>query len=418
MSAQETLLPLNRTKWEGALSQNSADRRPLPWELISRVWNPWTCPEDALPYLANGLGIDLWFDEWPIERKRLMCASAFNLARLKGRVEGIRRHLPFVDARLLRAETPPGKTFTMPAYTDAERRAFLSGFAELRVYPYIATGHQDWGNFTTAAFNRPKAFLGAMMAVELDTWSRYTRKAYIVDKGVTTNLTVKIERDGSLPDEIRVPAKTAMRVFLPSCDFRLYPGGLDNQPLIFKINRSTPFYSARESRMTINPKVQFIEVDPEFVAQGHPKRVGQLFPGGERVWQKDRPTCYFSNAYLPETISWQYLFERWFIFDPTRVPEVRKRSTHLGYSRLGVGKFTAFYQTKISNKFNKRETQRFVAGFLRAPDKEHVYRATLAVRVASAARDQSLINLKINRVIECRDRLPVGSVRVGQLIGV
>ncbi|MBY6244109.1 phage tail protein I, partial [Methylosinus sp. Sm6] len=91
MTAPAALLPPDSSDpWEIAQSLTSAARRPLDADIIRRVWNPATCPEELLPYLAWGLGFEIWDDDWPEAKKREIVANIWRYKRRKTTLAGIR----------------------------------------------------------------------------------------------------------------------------------------------------------------------------------------------------------------------------------------------------------------------------------------------------------------------------------------
>lgn len=77
------LLPPNSTALERALAETLRLGHLDP-EAIRRLWNPWTCPESHLPWLAWALSVDVWDDAWPVERKRATIAGSIEWHRKKG----------------------------------------------------------------------------------------------------------------------------------------------------------------------------------------------------------------------------------------------------------------------------------------------------------------------------------------------
>ena len=98
------LLPSNATAFEKAVAAGMTDVLPVPFR---QILDPATAPERFLPFLAAHRSVDLWFADWPIERKRQMIADAVKLARLKGTRAGTLAFLEFVDAELLHIISHP-----------------------------------------------------------------------------------------------------------------------------------------------------------------------------------------------------------------------------------------------------------------------------------------------------------------------
>lgn len=69
MSAwHDPLLPSNQTRLEAGLTRSAAPRNTP--EIIAATWNPDTCPERLLPWLAWAFSAEEWDDAWPESRKR------------------------------------------------------------------------------------------------------------------------------------------------------------------------------------------------------------------------------------------------------------------------------------------------------------------------------------------------------------
>lgn len=84
----KTLLPPTATKLEKNLSQAIACEPPIP---LRSLWDPQTCPYELLPYLAWQYSVDRWDEEWSEQIKRKVIAEAFEIHKLKGTKEAIRR---------------------------------------------------------------------------------------------------------------------------------------------------------------------------------------------------------------------------------------------------------------------------------------------------------------------------------------
>ncbi|MFQ1055670.1 phage tail protein I [Gilliamella apicola] len=91
--ANKTLLPPTATKLEKNLSKAMACEPPIP---LRSLWDPQTCPNELLPYLAWQYSVDRWDEKWSEQIKRKVIAEAFEIHKLKGTKEAIRRAIePF-----------------------------------------------------------------------------------------------------------------------------------------------------------------------------------------------------------------------------------------------------------------------------------------------------------------------------------
>lgn len=65
--------------------------------VIVTIWNPATCPAVLLPWLAQGVSVDVWSDGWPEATKRAVIAASPMVHRLKGTLGAVRRALAAFD---------------------------------------------------------------------------------------------------------------------------------------------------------------------------------------------------------------------------------------------------------------------------------------------------------------------------------
>ncbi|WP_319533423.1 phage tail protein I [uncultured Cohaesibacter sp.] len=104
-----TSLPLrsNAMPIEKAMAAGMSDDLPVDY---ATIMDPYQTPAKWLPSLAAHYSVDLWFSDWPEERKREMIAQCAGLstiypgeqlAELKGTLEGLKRFLWFVDAEIV-----------------------------------------------------------------------------------------------------------------------------------------------------------------------------------------------------------------------------------------------------------------------------------------------------------------------------
>ena len=86
------LLPPNSTDLEQAANvavlRQSAK---IPRNVARRLWNPYTCEVELLPWLAWAYGLQTWSNEWSEAVKRARVAEAIPIARTRGTVASIRK---------------------------------------------------------------------------------------------------------------------------------------------------------------------------------------------------------------------------------------------------------------------------------------------------------------------------------------
>jgi hypothetical protein len=163
----------------------------------------------------------------------------------------------------------------------------------------------------------------------------------------------------------------------------------------------------RETYTTAWPNADLIDVRPQSVAERHEGQPNALYASHRQ---------FIAGKHLPPTIAWQHIYQRWHIHEPDRVPDVRIRSTHLGYTRLGMPPFHAEIRTRIAGTQAPRTVGLFVTGHLMTGDRRPIIRLREAVRVSKSLRDRTLLDTKTFRFPRAGDRLRVGTVTLGRYI--
>ena len=112
MSDGNLLLSRETGAFEAAMAAGMSDDLPVPF---AELMNPYTTRPDLLEWLGFQASLDLWFDDWTIERRREAVAQAMGvsvlydgeLAALKTTRGGAIRYLALVDAELVDAISYP-----------------------------------------------------------------------------------------------------------------------------------------------------------------------------------------------------------------------------------------------------------------------------------------------------------------------
>jgi len=79
------LLPLNATQLEKDLSDTIKRISDVPVP-VDTLWNPDTCPEALLPWLAWAMSVDEWDPNWSVAYKREVIKASVNIHRHKGTI--------------------------------------------------------------------------------------------------------------------------------------------------------------------------------------------------------------------------------------------------------------------------------------------------------------------------------------------
>ncbi len=414
---RQTLLPPNRTQFEEAFDLTGARVGELAVD-VPKLVRPYEIPASHLPWLAWGLSVDLWEPDWTEDKHRTLAARSLPMHARKGTQASIAEHIRIMGADPRRFVVPPAKTFMMNALTDHEREDFLGRFPQLRIYPFVARATYRFAHFTSSAFGRSKAFLDACNIKDVGAWSRFIRTAKLWDRGEETNLTIRaVTPEGvgkfyaAKYDEVILRAKPTKAVHLNAApkakSYLVDDFGVRQRMIRIPRDDSYTYRLGRETYTTAYPNAELTDVRPQTVAERH---IGQ--PTALYSTRKQ----YIVGRHLPPTISWRYIYERWHIHDPDRIPDVRVRSTHLGYTRLGMPPYHAEVRTRIVGKQAPRAAGLFVEGYLLAGNRKPISDVREAVRVSKSLRDKVLLDTKTYRFPRAGDRLKLGTVKLGTFI--
>ncbi|HHW4679468.1 MAG TPA: phage tail protein I [Xylella sp.] len=111
----ESLLPPTATPLMRAVEQVMARMADIPIP-FKALWDPQTCPEPLLPWLAWSLSVDTWRSDWPVHIKRARIAAAIEIQRCKGSVKSVRDVVRSFGGDMLITEwwqeTPPAPPHT------------------------------------------------------------------------------------------------------------------------------------------------------------------------------------------------------------------------------------------------------------------------------------------------------------------
>lgn len=137
------LLPPASTRTERALAATTAPDR-LDITALRTLWDPQTCPESHLPWLAWALSVDVWDDSWPLQRRRDVLAGSIAWHRKKG--------TPWAVEQMLDASGYPGSQLIehheiQQAWRDADGE-YLDGSDTLDGIGNLSTPGIAWRAIT------------------------------------------------------------------------------------------------------------------------------------------------------------------------------------------------------------------------------------------------------------------------------
>jgi hypothetical protein len=246
------------------------------------------------------------------------------------------------------------------------------------------------------------------------------RTAKLWDRGVETTLAVRSVAPEALGrvdavafDEVVLAPKPTAAVHLDAPPkvrvFLIDDLGVRQRIIRIPRDAGYDFRLGRETYTTAWPNAELIDVRPEAVAEVHAGQPTALYTTRRQ---------FIAGRCLPPTIAWRFLYARWHIHDPDRVPDERKRATHLGFTRLGMPPYHAEIQTRVVGHRAPRTAGLFVNGHLVAGSRKPIADVREAIRVSKALRDRILIDTRTWRMPRPGDRIAIGSSTLGQLIEV
>ncbi|MCX4025104.1 phage tail protein I, partial [Endozoicomonas sp. SM1973] len=118
-----SLLPSNASPLEQALSDNTQRFSDIP-AYPNSVWNPDTCSDNCLPWLAWALSVDEWDEAWEEQTKRNVIKASIEVHRHKGTLGAVKKALAAtgVDITVTEWFEYNGQPYTFKADVNLETR--------------------------------------------------------------------------------------------------------------------------------------------------------------------------------------------------------------------------------------------------------------------------------------------------------
>ncbi|MCB2050030.1 MAG: phage tail protein I, partial [Novosphingobium sp.] len=349
---QGPLLPPNATPLERAIEAATAHRHPLPVHLIADARNPDTCPPELLAWLAWDLSVDIWQDEWPVEKKRSVIRNALTLHRLKTTPAGIKAHVELADGEVVDMVRPPAREYMRRGMTDAMREAWLDSLPQVRIYPYF---QRATARAAHAFASRPemRRYISATnseattprFAMKSRGFAIYHRRAEFHDRGNVTPVSASLSADGVV-ERIALPLNAGPRRFLGH-------NHLNGFMLAERADLSLLTVRVRDSASSIavSPSATPVDVRPRRVAQRRTLQTGRAVLG--RAWiNADCPRMIRSAGPL-------LLYDRIALAVPGRMGQRLKATGFAGHGRFGIAPFRAELRISVPMKRPRALTNRF-----------------------------------------------------------
>lgn len=414
------LLPPNATSLERALAETSSAISEIPVP-IDTMKDPARIPEHLLPYLARELSVDIWRDDWPIERKRWIVANSIRLHRLKGTLAGIKEHIELAGGEVVGTRLPPDGSYPVEG---ADRAAWLARFPQLRTY-LIRNRAPDLGGFVAGDAYPDSEHISTVPLNDLgDEYAG--RQAYLYEprtgeetklstaRRTTTTITGETKTVELVVLPVNYDAALVLDATAPTDGVVPFGESIAERSMHRYIDGTyTVRVEGQTQRNTISPGLTPVDIHPDMVREKRPLPAAAMIPGltafGEGENHLSEPDIELS------------LYERIYLFDPERVSKeviVGGEFMTLDFSRLGRPAFTAELIVRTSQP-RRRE---FCLGIsaLDADDAlvdppDMVTPLVEAVKASAAARDKVLIRTQTYRPITVASGRQVGTFRLGDV---
>jgi Phage tail protein (Tail_P2_I) len=397
------ILAPNATLYERTLASQVDRLLSLDTERLRRLWDPYRCHIDDLPYLAWSFSVDIWDTDWTEARKRKVVADAISHHRLKGTKAGMAAYLDLVDCNLNNLIVPSARGYRIPALTNDEFKSWLEKLPQLRMYPYVIrdpAGPRDFRapvvSFRNDNFREPS--LGPQL---------YGRKASFYKDGAETF--VKLE---------------AMTELGGQAVERIYFGNLSKRDYHSEGFRGHKFYEPTDATdnivtvrvnqggsdlLSVTPGLVPQDVKPVQIAERHTARPAQHF--------HDYNGSFRGHNFHVETDAAHWIYDRIALHNKDDLPAGLSTKSYRGHMRYGIPAYTA--QAKVDIPLVRSSARgfggRFRNGFRIPTDMTKLDDACGAIVAAKPLRDTVLVDTVNYRVVRLRERRKLGTFRLGEI---
>ena len=399
---ETSLLPRQSSGlWEAMHSRVEAARWPLPADLIRTVNDPWTCPVDLLPWLARGLGLEIWHDDWPEAFKRRVIAELWALKRNKTKLKGIRQYAGLEGARLVSAHRPRDKFWWAGGQSQADRDATIALMPWLRIAlrsgPATAgPAKAFWSGPHLRQCWHPRRFW-----IPSDAAAREAARVTYVDGALARPVTVR-GLDGPLDASLRVELQAGASLaklfwgarqawgtraaFVPS----------DAEDHLVAI---TP--GAGAAAFAVPRGLRPATVRPVRVAETVPARAGMRFWGARNRAGLAWARIGLGGVWLASDAE-GHVYDRVTLHDPSRPTPGRQPYSFWGWSRFAAPAFTA--EIRLDVRLTRPPHQfgwgrPWGGGAWQRADRAPLWRALRAVKLSQAYRDTVWVDLRLTEPI-------------------
>jgi hypothetical protein len=400
------ILAPNATLYERTLASQVDRLLSLDTERLRRLWDPYRCHIDDLPYLAWSFSVDIWDTSWPEEKKRSVVAEAVSHHRLKGTKAGVATYLDLVDAKLVDLIVPPARGYRIPAMTNDEFMSWLVQLPQIRLYPYVIRDPAGPRDFRKPVY----CFRGDNFREPSIGSNIYGRKASIYHQGVETfvKLEAMTELGGQAVERIYIGGKSSRDYH--SDGFRGHKfyalTDADNNVITVRINQGSSDLNS------LSPGLTPQDVKPVQIAERHAPRPAEHF--------HDYNKSFRGQNFRTETDAAHWIYDRLALHNKDDLPTGLSAKWYRGHMRYGIPAYTA--QARVSVPLKRSNAMgfggRFRNGFRIPTDMTRLDDACGAIVTAKNLRDTVLVDTVNYRVVRLKDARKLGSFKLGQIMKV
>lgn len=332
----EHILPPNATEYERTLASEVERILEIDADQIRYLWNPWKCKEELLPFLAWSLSVDVWFDEWPIAKKRRVVAEAIKHHQIKGTLAGTEAYLDLVDASLIDSVLPPQQVVARP-YDKERLERFKAQFAELRITPYSVRDRRP-GIVAKSGSGAHTAIVGNH-ATRPDLGLHYGRRATVVDDG--EELVIRSQ------DQVKVSPRS---ISAPVTVLAIPGKARAGESLIGHrgVGHAVAHRRSQGRLLTIGTQGVFTGIIPDAdsglsVLDSNPEKVYERHDGKGReiVAKNNDGRSVVGKSVARISRASRFIYDRWYLFDKERAGVVADRAIGPVVGRM-MAKLTPF----------------------------------------------------------------------------
>jgi hypothetical protein len=397
------ILSPNATVYERSLASQVDRLLTLDVERLRRLWDPFRCHIDDLPYLAWSFSVDLWDTHWTEAKKRSVVANAIAHHRIKGTKAGMATYLDLVDCNLEDLIVPPARGYRIPALTNDEFMSWLVHLPQIRLYPYVIRDPAGPRDFRVAEVSfRNDNFREPSIGPDI-----YGRKASIYRNGVETF--VKLEAMTELGGQAieRISFGNVSQRDYHTDGFRGHkfytPTDAADNIVTVRINQ------AASDLLSVTPGLTPQDVKPVQISEVHTARPAQHF--------HDYNASFRGKNFRSETDAAHWIYDRVALHSKDDLPAGLSAKSYRGHMRYGIPAYTA--QAKVSIPLTRSPAQgfggRFRNGFRVLTDMSKLDDACGAIVSAKPLRDTVLVDTVNHRVVRLKDRRKLGTFKLGEI---